>query len=188
MADSNMNLLFPEIPCIGSDMISLRQVTLADAEALQELVDSPAVNRYLPTFLFEHRYPDIRYVIEHLYDECLEESLILGVYDKADAFCGLAEFYGYQEEIHKVSLGCRFLEKCWGRGIATETLRVMVDYLYTETDIEIITASTMVENIAPGKAAQKCGFDLVVRSAPEDWGYPESTMANKWIRRFPCRS
>ena len=58
----------------------------------------------------------------------------------------------------------------------------MVRYLYDETDIEIITASTMVENRASARVLEKNGFDLVISGADEDWGYEGPTPTDKWIR------
>lgn len=173
--------LFSEIPYLKNTRLTLRQLTPADADALKELVDSPDVYRYLPTFLYEKKYPDIHYVIRHLYDECFQESIILGIFEK-ESFCGLAELYGYRDPIHKISTGYRLLKRCWGRGIATEALSLMVDYLYSKTDIEIITASTMVENLASANVLKKNGFDLVVHAAEEDWGYARPVLTDKWIR------
>ena len=123
-----MKDLFPEVPFIQGDTIALKALTQNDAVALQEFVDSPRVYRYLPTFLFEKKYDDVHLVIDRLYTECLEESLILGVFDK-EGFGGLAEFYGYRPEFRKISLGCRFAERCWGKGIGTEAIRLMLKYL-----------------------------------------------------------
>ena len=96
-------------------------------------------------------------------------------------FCGLAEFYGYRDQLHKVSVGYRLLERHWGKGIATETLRLMLKYLQENTDIEIITASTMVENRASANVLIKNGFELVSSGVGEDWGFPEPTLTDKWI-------
>ena len=175
-----MKKLLSEIPDLQDGLIRLRGLTEADVEGLQELVDSTEVYRYLPTFLFEKKYPDVREVIRRLYGECLKESMILGVF-RDERFCGLAEFYGYRDEIHKISVGYRLLERCWGQGIATATLGLMVRYLLEETDIEIITASTMVENEASNRVLEKNGFELVVHGAEEDWGYEAPTIADKWI-------
>jgi ribosomal-protein-alanine N-acetyltransferase len=120
-------------------------------------------------------------VIDHLYDECFRESIILGIFMNYE-FCGIAEMYGYREEIHKISVGYRLLKRYWGQGIATEALSLMVNYLYNETDIEIITASTMIEISASAAVLKKNGFDLVVHAVPEDWGFEEPTTADKWIR------
>ena len=174
---------FSEIPRLEGGRLLLRRITHGDADALAGLARSEAVYRYLPTFLYEQKYPDIHRVIDGLYAECLEESLILGVFLRdEDRFCGLAEMYGFRDPIHKISIGYRFLEACWGKGIASEAVGLLVDHLLRETDIEIITASTMVENRASANVLIKNGFDLVVRAAEEDWGYPAPTLADKWIR------
>ena len=144
----------------------MKEVTQDDLPGLQELVNSPRVYRYLPTFLFEQKYADLRYVIDHLYDECWKESILLGVFIEEE-FCGLAEMYGYRPPIHKISVGYRLLERFWG---------------YNDTDTEIITASTMIENRASANVLMKNGFDLVVHAVGEDWGYEEPTVTDKWIR------
>lgn len=173
--------LFSEIPYLEGNRLVLRGLTSEDASGLQELVDSPIVYRYLPTFLFEKKYPDVRTVIERLYEECWKESIILGVFWNGE-FCGLAEMYGFRDEIHKISVGYRLLERCWGKGVATETLGMMIDYLYNDTDIEIITASTMIENEASANVLRKNDFEMVNHAVDEDWGYESPTVADKWIR------
>ena len=173
--------LFSEVPYLQGPRVTLRGLEDSDAPGLQALVDSPRVYRYLPTFLFEKQYADVHEVIRRLYGECMRESIILGVF-LGDRFCGLAEFYGHRDPIHKISVGYRLLEECRGMGIATEALGAMVRYLYDETDIEIITASTMVENQASANVLRKNGFSMVVSAVGEDWGYDRPTIADKWIR------
>lgn len=176
----NMKKLFSEVPRLKGERLELRALEERDAEALYELAHDPVIYRYLPTFLFEQKYDDIYKVIRLLYTECFQESIILGVF-REDCFCGLAEMYGFKDHIHKISVGYRLLPRCWGQSIATEALRLMIDYLLNETDIEIITASTMIENQASANVLTKNGFTLVVHAVGEDWGYPEPTIADKWI-------
>ena len=57
----------------------------------------------------------------------------------------------------------------------------MIRYLYDETDIEIITASSMIENRASARVLTKNGFTLVESNAPEDWGFDHPVLADKWI-------
>ena len=89
--------------------------------------------------------------------------------------------YGFRDEIHKISIGYRLAESCWGRGIASETVALMTGYLLKETDIEIITASTMIENKASARVLTKNGFTLVNSGVGEDWGYETPTATDKWI-------
>ena len=125
------------------ERLRLRPLTSRDASDLKELTDSEEVYRYLPTFLFEKKYDDPEEVIRRMYDECLDESLIIGVFSDS-AFCGLVEVYVYRAPLRKVSVGYRLLPRFWGKGIATEALGLIVNYLFRETDVKIVTASVIV--------------------------------------------
>ena len=175
-----MKNLFPAIPTVTGERVVLKRITEEDAGALQAMTENPRVYRYLPAFLFEKKYDDTHLVIERLYDEGLRESLILGIYLDG-VFTGIAEAYGFRDPIHKISVGYRLAEEFWGRGIATEALGLLTGYLLKEKGIEIITASTMLENQASARVLRKSGFALVVHDVGEDWGYDKPTAADKWI-------
>lgn len=177
--------LFDEIPCIENDSIRLSRLTERYITPLREMIGDKDVYRYLPTFLFEAQFDDLQEMIAQLYSSCFaaKDSLILGIYDRSDGhFCGLAEYYGFKDSLHKTCLGYRLRRDCWGKGIATATVSLMVDYAFNETDTEIITASTMIENHASARVLEKNGFLRTARSVPEDWGYPAPTIADKWFR------
>ena len=176
-----MKKLFPALPDIRSEDVELRPLETCDAESLRELTESDEVYRFLPTFLFEKKFDSAEEAIRRMYDEGPEESLILGIFSGGE-FCGLAEFYGYRAPLLKISVGYRLLPRCWGKGIATKALGLMVGYLFRETKVKIITASVMPENRASANVLKKNGFRCVAHAAPEDWGYPLPTAADKWIR------
>lgn len=181
---SEMKKLFSEIPTLEGNGITLGPVIESDAPALQELMDNENVYRYLPTFLFEKRFEDARDAVNQFYGELFEskESLILGIREVGDgSFCGLAEFYGLRDDVHKISIGYRLRESCWGHGVATRAVALMVGYLYGQTDIEIITASTMVENYASARVLEKNDFIRTARGVEEDWGFELPTIADKWF-------
>ena len=176
--------LFTEIPRIEGERIVLRPVVDTDADALRDLVQDETVYRYLPTYLFERQFDDVRDAIRLLYADLYhnKESLILGVSRVGDdELCGFCELYGPREEADKISLGYRFRQRFWGQGIATETVGLAVRWLYSETTIELITASTMIENLASARVLEKNGFVRTVRAVEEDWGYEQPTLADKWF-------
>lgn len=177
--------LFEEIPCLEGDSLMIQRIRPQDLCALRELTEDDAVYRWLPTFLFERQFSDLQEMLRELYGSCYDakESLILGVFRREGTdFCGLAEFYGFKDALRKTCIGYRLIRRCWGQGIATETVALMVDYLFSRTDIEIITASTMVENRASARVLEKNGFIKTASAVSEDWGYGEPTLADKWFR------
>ena len=192
--------LFDEIPYLGNERIELKRLVPSDAVKLKELTDNENVYRYLPTFLFEKQFEDPKEAIEKMYEGLFRnrESLILGIFlregrgeseavtdihsEERGTFCGLAEYYGFKDELHKTCLGYRLSESFWGRGIASGAVKLMIDYLYFRTDTEIITASTMVENKASERVLTKNGFIMTSRAVEEDWGYEKPTITDKWFR------
>ena len=177
--------IFDEIPHIENDRLVLGRITADDSAGLLEMTGDSEVYRYLPTFLFEKKYDDIHIVTERIYSEnfAAGESVLLGIYPRdTGKFCGIAEIYGVNDAIHKVSIGYRLLRRFWGQGIATQAVAALVDYIYSRTDTQIITTSTMVENKASARVLEKNGFIMTASSVDEDWGYEKMTRADKWFR------
>ena len=198
--------VFDEVPYLTNGRVTVKRVGPEDAAGLAELTGNDNVYRYLPTFLYEKQSDDMDALIRDMYGEVFrnKESLLMGVYLNGEAtgdqnggvpgglndaapdgkmeFCGLAEFYGFRDPVHKISLGYRLIERFWGRGIASDVVALLVDYLYNETDTEIITASTLPGNAGSARVLEKNGFDLVVKDSDEDWGFGGMTPTDKWIR------
>lgn len=175
--------LFDEMPVLSSGNILLRPLEASDAAALSSFTKDDRVYKYLPTFLAERQFEDaldaISFINGKLFTD--KESLILAITEDGK-FAGLAEFYGYKEAILKTCVGYRLAYDFWGKGIASKSVALMVDYLYGSTDIGIITASTMIENKASERVLYKNGFEMTAKNVPEDWGYDEPTIADKWFR------
>ena len=180
-----MKKLFDEIPYLEGERVVLRKIVEEDRETLWEMAHSSIIYRYEPTYLLEQQYSDMDQLFRDLYGECFEKkrNLFLGVFLKENPaeLCGLAEFYDYRDHIHMVSIGGRLREKYWKNGIGTDIAKLMADYLFKETDIEIITASTMVENKASARMLEKNGFLTTNRIYKEDWGHAESTDVYRWF-------
>ena len=176
--------LFDEIPYLESEDIILRKVTDDDAGSLSEMVRSDIVYNYEPTCLFERQYTDMHEMIRDLYGECYEKklNLILGIFlMNESSLCGLAEFYDYKEHLHSVSIGYRLRKEYWRQGIATKVVNMMVNYLFDQTDVEIITASAMTENKASIRVLEKNGFINTISGKSEDWGYEDPVNADRWF-------
>ena len=181
---SQRKKLFSEVPCIEGERVVLNRVVDTDAQALRDLAENPLVQGHVPAHLFEKQFNDAGEAISHMYGDLFndKESLFLAIRLKdAGEMAGLAEFYGLRDRLHKASVGYRLREHFWGQGLATEAVRLMVGYLYSETDIEIITASTMVEDLASARVLEKADFIRTARGVEEDWGFPEPTLVDKWF-------
>ena len=177
--------LFETYPVLENERIILRKMTETDADALGELAGNAKVYQYLPTFLFEQKYADPREVIARMDAECFDtkESILLGIYlkEESDRFTGIAEIYNYEPKKAKASIGCRLDDRYWGKGIATQTIHLLRDYLAQQIGLRTITAHIMCENKASAHACMKNGFLNKYPDLYGDWGFPQLSHTDKYV-------
>lgn len=65
-----------------------------------------------------------------------------------------------KEDIHRknAEIGYWIAEPYWGRGYATQAVRLMVDYTFQNYDVTRIFASTFDYNVASQRVLEKSGF------------------------------
>ena len=176
--------LFEEYPVLEDELIVIRRMTDDDADALAKMCADKDVYRYVPTFLYELKYEDKHEAIAKMDEECFQtkESLLLGVYLKeTGAFTGIAEFYAYEPERRKCSMGLRLMKEYWGMKIASHAEPLMIDYLLHKANMRVITGHVMQENKASASAALKSGFEKRYTDILEDWGFDEPVLIDKYI-------
>lgn len=177
--------LFEEMPYIENDRLLLREMKPQDAACLAKIAQDPRVYWYLPTFLYEQKYPDPLTVIERAREECFltKESILLGIFMKEapDIMTGIAEIYAVDEQKNKASMGYRFAYDYWHKGIAKETGRMLIDYLDREIQIRTITGHVMTLNIASAKIALQLGFEKKFSNIWEDWGREGPVLTDKYV-------
>ena len=107
--------------------------------------------------------------------------IIAGIYLRSEPnrMIGLAEIFDYKKRISQVTIGYRINENYWHRGIATETVRLLIEYLCGSIGIQTLKAFVMPENVYSEKALLKNGF---VRESDtiqgQNWGGQESVALN----------
>ncbi|MFC6085890.1 GNAT family N-acetyltransferase [Sphaerisporangium aureirubrum] len=152
----------------------LRRFTEADAEDLARLHGDPAVMRYIddgrpvpPSVVASETLPGLLREYRELPDG-------LGCFAATGRATG--EFLGWLSLRPATSrglrggteLGFRFLPAVWGRGLATEGARALVQEGFTRLATERIVATTMTVNHASRRVMEKAGLSLV-RTFFEEW-------------------
>mgnify|MGYP004707428033 CR=1 FL=1 len=70
-----------------------------------------------------------------------------------------------------MTIGCRIHEAFWHRGIATNAIALMTQYLSVDMGVHTIHAYVMPENVHSARALLKNGFvKSQVQEEKEDWG------------------
>jgi len=157
---------------LQTERLTLRRFTRDDLDAVVALDADPAVMRYITGGAATPR--------EELRDDYLPAWL--AYYERGDRWGFWAaieratgEFLGWfhlrpnlGDPDDEPELGYRLVRSAWGRGLATEGARALVDKAFGELDARRVYATTMAVNAASRRVMEKAGLRYV-RTFHADW-------------------
>jgi RimJ/RimL family protein N-acetyltransferase len=76
--------------------------------------------------------------------------------NKLIGFCG----FKYLPELKMTDLGYRYLPEYWGKGIATESSKKLLEFGFSTLNLKTIFGTVVPENIASSAVLRKLGFTL----------------------------
>ena len=178
-----MGQLFETFPLLESETLVIRKMTEDDIDALREITDNDNVYRYIPPFLYRKSRGNLLATIRNLGGRDFEKKkmIVAGIYLRSEPnkLVGLAEIFDYKKRISQVTIGYRINEDYWHRGIATETVRLLIEYLCGSMGIRTLKAFVMPENIYSERILLKNGFVKEADTFPgQNWGGQESVDLN----------
>ena len=141
---------------IATERLLLRRPALADAPAVFEYGSDPEVTSWMPWPT--HRALDT--VVEYLAScpgtwECGTEYNWIITERPGDRAIGSISF---RPRGHSADFGYVLNRGWWGRGIASEAARAVVDWLFTHDDIHRVWATCDVENARSARVLEKAGL------------------------------
>ncbi|WP_050699392.1 GNAT family N-acetyltransferase [Anaeromassilibacillus senegalensis] len=175
--------LFHTFPHLENDHIIIRKMAEGDVDDLIEITHNPNVYQHIPPFLYRKSRGNLLAAIRNLGGRDFDKKklIIAGIYlcEEPDKLIGLAEMFDYKKRMNQITIGYRINESYWHRGIATDTVKLMVEYLSNEMGIQTLKAFVMPENIFSEKALIKNGFIKESDSVQEkNWGGKETVDLN----------
>lgn len=154
---SNPYALFPHIV---TDKVILRKIVETDIEGLFEIYNNENVFTYIPGDIKKNK-ATVQNMIGHFERDFNKRKVIfLGICltEAPNEIVGVAEMFEYDAKVNMISIGYRLSERYWGKGIATQAVRAMVDYLFNTIGINRIQAFVMPANEKSQKVLQKNKF------------------------------
>ena len=160
----------PDGVLLESERLTLRRFTPADVEALVELDSDPEVTFFITGGTPEFAPP--------MLDAWLRAYLRwpgYGTFAAIERASG--EFVGWfhlrPEAGHgdEPELGYRLRRSAWGRGLATEGSRALIELAFRELGASRVWATTMSVNVASRRVMEKAGMRQV-RTFHAEWPYP----------------
>jgi RimJ/RimL family protein N-acetyltransferase len=142
--------------------IRIRPFTWEDLEAMVYHANNPKVAEKLTdAFPSPYTLEDGKAFFERILQQDPPEVLAIEVDGKVVGNIGIHP----QSDVNRLNaeLGYFIGEEYWGKGIATEAIKLMVNYAFEHFDLQRIFARPFGTNLASQKVLQKAGFVLETR-------------------------
>jgi RimJ/RimL family protein N-acetyltransferase len=150
------------IEMIETERLHLRPITLDDVDLLVELDSDPDVMRHISG------RPSTRAEVEGVIRERLGWRWI-ATERASTAFVGWFGLVPCRNRRYEV--GFRLRRAWWGRGLATEGARALIDAAFSLVAAEAVTAQTMAVNTRSRAVMERCGMQHT-RTFHLEWDDP----------------
>ena len=140
----------------------LRKLTPADSDDLREWLGLDSVYKHWgrsasngeknPELLFVDPRPNVKRKPSHDFKwgiENKEDNKVIGIIEVFDV-----------ENNRLGNIAYRVNPNYWNKGICTEALNCVVNFIFSETKMDRLNAEADIENIASNIVLKKCGFTL----------------------------
>lgn len=147
------------MPDIQTDRLILRRMMMKDAQDIFEYSRDADVARHVlwnAQKNVSEAKDYVRFMLK-LYRDDLPSSW--GIIDRASGrLIGTIGYMAYSEDNASVEIGYSLAKWMWGKGIATEALRAVIDYTFDTMDVNRIEAQHELDNPASGRVMKKCAM------------------------------
>lgn len=146
------------IPVLETERLVLRAPRFEDVPAVAELANNRKIAEMTANLPYPYRHSDAHAFVETLGHAA--DGTTFAIFLKQEgalAFVGMCG-YGQRAGEQAPEIGYWIGEPHWGRGIATEAARAVIDYAFSETSITQLLGSARVVNPRSRRILEKCGF------------------------------
>jgi RimJ/RimL family protein N-acetyltransferase len=154
----------PTIPLIATARLVLRPYSTGDFDALKNILHEPDILRYFPT---QTPWPDdkirnyIAYQLKHWYERSYGHwAVVLRETGQLIGWNGLEFLF----DTNETEVGYLLSREFWGKGLATESARAVVDFGLNTIGLNQIIGLTHQDNIASQRVLEKCGLSFTQRA------------------------
>ncbi len=160
---ANVDRLRGVIDAFGTERLALRPIEAADVDLLVALDADPEVMRFITGGT-----PTPRDEAARIVDRAIGHRWIASERPTGEflGWFGLRPSAGRDRE-----LGYRLRRAAWGKGLATEGSRTLIDLAFTLLDADRVWAQTMTVNVASRRVMEHCGLRYL-RTFHLDWPEP----------------
>ena len=152
---------------------AIRPWRSSDADAIVKHANNPNIARHLRD-RFPHPYTR-RHAVEFLEHATMAEpAMHFAIEVDGEAVGGVGCVPGSDVERYSAEIGYWLGESLWGRGITTESVSMVTDYVFTHCDMLRLFALPFADNTASRRVLEKAGYacEGILRASAVKFGEP----------------
>lgn len=165
----NIEAVFGHFPVLESENLVLGKIEEVHVQDVFSIYDNDKVFEYCG-IIPKHNIKTVHKMIGHFDRDYNKKSRIKwGIFPKSqeNTLAGIIEAMDFNVKVNMVTIGYYLAEEYWGRGITTESVRMLVSFLFENANINRIQAEVMPANEASKNVLLKNNFmkEGVIRQA-----------------------
>ncbi len=152
--------IFDNFPFLESEALILKKIEKTDLNEVFAIYDNEKVFEFCG-IIPKHNKTTVESMIGHFERDYNKKSRIkLGIFLKGEAnkLVGIIEVMDFNPKVDMVTVGYFLAEEYWGRGIASEALRILIQFLFEDVHVNRIQAEVMPANTTSKRVLSKNGF------------------------------
>jgi [ribosomal protein S5]-alanine N-acetyltransferase len=155
----NLDALFHNQPILASDSITLKKIEEDNLEEIFEIYSNDRVFEYCG-IIPKNNKDTVKKMIGHFERDYSKKSRVKwGIYLNEDnRLVGIIEAMEFNSKVNMVTIGYFLAESEWGKGIATRSVNLLVEFLFKKVNVNRIQAEVMPQNVNSKKVLLKNGF------------------------------
>ncbi len=161
---------------LESDRLLIRPFQLGDEQEVFEFSSDELVTKYTGDVLRTSLSEAKKIITDVWYQDYKKYGYgrFAVIYKPDNKLIGFNGFKYHSDEDF-TDFGYRFLSDYWGKGIATESSKMLLEYGFKNLPIDHVLAFVMTENPASSKVLRKIGFKFLKLA-----GYPGEVKEKKY--------
>ena len=151
---------FSSFPVLQTSRLTLRRMTLDDADSMMRLFGDARVLTYLNQAPMDTREKALEFIdwLRGNYER--HEAIDWTITTHDGDFVGMCGLYQWNRNDRRIDLGYHILPDVWGRGYATEATHAMLGWGFAALDLHRVQADCTDGHGASERVLLKCGFTL----------------------------
>ena len=158
--EENMVTIFGPFPILNSDILVLKKVEEEHVDELFDIYSNDVVFQYCG-ILPRHNKDTVRKMVGHFERDFNKHTRVKwGIFakDQQDRLIGIIEVFDLNQKVNMATMGYFLAEDYWGKGYATEAVRLVLEFLFLRAGINRVQADVMPQNEVSKKVLMKNGF------------------------------